>query len=177
MRDALGLINQVLDEVLAAQENDFDSDSRWALAWFEQAGFSEAEYGLAEILSKAKNTSVDGLRDGKILVAKAGRVRLLRPNESSADWDPTHDRRLTVWEIVQHLIRALESGGETAAAELVRSLATGPRSPENWHIGYTRFVKRKSGHQRHFPTTHLCKAGRKSHAWLEKVARRKHRPS
>lgn len=124
VRDALGLINQVLDEVLAAQETDFDSDSRWALAWFEQAGFSEAEYGLAETLSKAKNTSVDGLRDANILFAKSGKVRLLRPRELPIDWDPTHDRRLTVWEIVQHLIRALESGGEKAAAELVRKLGS-----------------------------------------------------
>src|SRR5207302_6765980 len=39
VRDALALINQVLDEALAEQEGDFDADSRWALAWFEQSGF------------------------------------------------------------------------------------------------------------------------------------------
>ena len=58
MRDALTLINQTRDEVLAEQEGDFDADSRWSLAWFEQYGFASAEYGVAETLSKAKNTSV-----------------------------------------------------------------------------------------------------------------------
>src|SRR5205809_7072524 len=50
--------NQTLDEVLAEQEGDFDVDSRWAVAWFEQSGFAEGVYGVAETLSKAKNTSV-----------------------------------------------------------------------------------------------------------------------
>jgi putative DNA methylase len=41
VRDALALINQVLDETLAEQEGDFDADSRFAIAWFEQHGFAE----------------------------------------------------------------------------------------------------------------------------------------
>src|SRR5262249_57421415 len=48
VRQALALINQALDEVLAAQEGDFDADTRWALAWFEQSGFVEDGYGVAE---------------------------------------------------------------------------------------------------------------------------------
>ena len=60
VREALALINQILDEVLAEQEGSFDADTRWALAWFEQYGFNEGEYGVAETLSKAKNTSVRG---------------------------------------------------------------------------------------------------------------------
>ena len=59
VREALALINQTLDEALAEQEGDFDADSRWALTWFEQSGFAEGEYGVAEQLSKSKNTSVD----------------------------------------------------------------------------------------------------------------------
>ena len=39
VRDALSLINQTLEETLAEQEGDFDADTRWAVAWFEQAGF------------------------------------------------------------------------------------------------------------------------------------------
>src|SRR5208283_4605304 len=63
VREALALINQTLDQALAEQEGDFDADSRWALAWFEQNGFAEGDYGVAEVLSKAKNTSVQGLDD------------------------------------------------------------------------------------------------------------------
>ena len=119
VREALALINQMLDEVLAEQEGDFDPDSRWALAWFEQQGFDEGEYGVAETLSKAKNTSIAGIVEGGILASSAGKVRLLRPDELADDWDPTTDDRLTVWEAVHHLIRALETGGENGAARVV----------------------------------------------------------
>jgi putative DNA methylase len=124
VREALTLINQTLDEALAEQEGDFDADSRWALAWFEQFGFAEGEYGVAETLSKAKNTSVAGMNEAGILVSKGGKVRLLRPDELPGDWDPATDPRLTSWEMVHHLIRALEAGGESAAAELVAKLGS-----------------------------------------------------
>ena len=78
------LINQTLDEALAEQEGDFDADSRWALAWFEQSGFAEGEYGVAETLSKAKNTSVAGMVEAGILASRRGKVRLLKPDELPA---------------------------------------------------------------------------------------------
>ena len=124
VRDALSLINQTLDEALIEKEGDFDADSRWALTWFEQSGFSEGEYGIAETLSKAKNTSVHGMMEAGILASKGGKVRLLSPNELPTDWDPETDKRLTAWEGVHHLIRALESGGESAAAALVTKLGS-----------------------------------------------------
>jgi putative DNA methylase len=124
VRAALALINQTLDEALAEQEGDFDADSRWALTWFEQTGFAEGDYGVAEQLSKSKNTSVSGLAEAGILVSKAGKVRLLKPVELPADWDPTTDKRLTVWEMVHQLIRVLEAGGEGAAAVLVAKLGS-----------------------------------------------------
>jgi putative DNA methylase len=124
VRAALALINQTLDEALAEQEGDFDPDTRWALTWFEQTGFAEGEYGVAEQLSKSKNTSVSGLAEAGILLSKAGKVRLLRPAELPADWDPSTDKRLTVWEMVHHLVRVLEAGGEPAAAALVAKLGS-----------------------------------------------------
>lgn len=122
VRAALSLINQTLDEALAEQEGDFDADSRWALTWFDQSGFEEGDFGDAEQLSKAKNTSVTGLESGGILVTKAGKVRLLKPAELDHNWDPRSDKRLTAWEIVHQLIRSLEDGGESAAADLVAKL-------------------------------------------------------
>jgi putative DNA methylase len=122
VREALALINQTLDEALAEQEGDFDADSRWALTWFEQQGFVEGEYGVAEQLSKSKNTSVSGMVDAGIVESKRGRVRLLMPAELPTDWDPETDPRLTAWEIVHHMIRVLESGGEAAAATLLSKL-------------------------------------------------------
>ena len=122
VRDALALINQTLDEALAEQEGDFDADSRWALAWFEESGFDEGDYGVAETLSKAKNTSVAGLVKAGILMSKSGRVRLLKPEELSDDWDPEADLRLSAWEMVHQLVRVLETGGESATAEIVARL-------------------------------------------------------
>ncbi|QVL49213.1 MAG: DUF1156 domain-containing protein [Thiocapsa sp.] len=124
VRAALALINQTLDEALAEQEGDFDADTRWALTWFEQMAFNEGEYGVAEQLATSKNTSVSGLADAGILRSKAGKVRLLKPAEFPVDWEPTTDKRLTVWEMVHQLIRALESGGDVAAAALVAKLGS-----------------------------------------------------
>ena len=120
--EALALINATLDEALAEQEGDFDAESRWALAWFEQNGFDEGEFGIAETLSKAKNVSVAGLDEAGILVSRRGKVRLLKPGELSETWNPQTATRLTVWESVHHLIRVLESGGESKAADLVAKL-------------------------------------------------------
>jgi len=122
VREALALINQALDEVLTEQEGDFDADTRWALAWFEQFGFNDGPFGVAETLSKAKVTSVPGMVEAGILLSKSGKVRLLRPDELPSDWDPKTDKRLTAWEGVHHLVRVLASGGESAAAELARKL-------------------------------------------------------
>lgn len=124
VRDALRLINQTLYEVLTEQEGDFDSDTRWALVWFEQFGFTEGEYGVAEQLSKSKNTSMEGMVSTGILTSKAGKVRLFEPSELPSDWDPEKDRRLTVWEMTHQLIRALDAGGESPAAELVSKLGS-----------------------------------------------------
>lgn len=120
VREALTLINQILDEVLAEQEGSFDADTRWAMAWFEQYGFNEGEYGVAETLSKAKNTSVQGMAQAGIISSKGGKVRLLRPDELSKVWDPHSDLRLTVWEMVHQLIRALEHSESTAAALMAK---------------------------------------------------------
>lgn len=124
VREALALINQVLDETLAEQEGDFDADSRFAIAWFEQHGFAEGEFGVANVLAQAKNTGMNGLAVAGILESKRGKVRLLKAAELPADWDPASDARLTAWETVHQLIRALEDGGEAAAGALVAKLGT-----------------------------------------------------
>ena len=144
VREALALINQILDEVLSEQEGDFDADSRWAVAWFEQHGFDDGDYGAAEVLAKAKNTAVDGLVQAGILRSRAGRVRLLRPQELPSHWDPEIDTRLTAWETVHHLIRVLELGGELAAAAVVRKLpGRGEVARELCYRLYTLCERRK----------------------------------
>lgn len=79
---------------------------------------------MAEILSKAKNTSVEGLVAAGFLNSKGGKVRILKPSELPSDWDPEKDKRLTNWEMVHHLIRLLESDGEAEAAKIVSKLGS-----------------------------------------------------
>ena len=94
VRTALALINQALDELLAEQEGEFDADTRFAIAWYEQFGLKEAEYGVAEVLTKAKVTSIGGLVEAGIVAAGRGRVRLLARSEYDPHWDPTTVSRL-----------------------------------------------------------------------------------
>lgn len=122
VRAALGLINHALDEILTEQEGDFDGYTRFAVTWFEQRGFTEGPYGEADVLARAKDTSVGGLETAGILISRAGKVRLLRRDELPDDWDPVTDRRPTVWEATQHLAHRLDVGGEDAAADLLRRL-------------------------------------------------------
>ena len=124
VREALQLINQVLDESLVEQESDFDAETRFALNWFEQYGMDEGPFGDAETLAKAKAVSVTGVVEAGVLVSKSGKVRLLAPSELDEDWDPEADDRLTMWEATHHLIRVLENSGETAAASLLQKLGS-----------------------------------------------------
>jgi putative DNA methylase len=118
VRTALALINQGLDEVLSELESEFDPDTRWALAWFEQHQFDEGLYGEAEVLATAKALSIAHLAEAGLLHSRAGKVRLLRREELPEDWDPSTIDRLTVWEVTQHLIRRLDQKGEKETANL-----------------------------------------------------------
>jgi putative DNA methylase len=119
VRTALALINQVLDEVSAEQEGEFDANTRWAIAWFREHGTDDGAYGRADDLSRAKNVSVEGLVRAGLVKSGGGRVRLLERDELDPSWDPATDSRLTVWEVTQHLIRRLLNDGEASAAELL----------------------------------------------------------
>ena len=124
VRTALLLINEVLAEVLSGEESEFDADTRFAVTWFEQFGHNPGVFGDADTLAKAKNTTVAGVVESGIAASRDGKLRLLERNELSDKWDPTKDSRLTVWEITQHLIRALEES-ESDASELLKKIGGG----------------------------------------------------
>jgi putative DNA methylase len=77
---------------------------------------------VAETLSKAKNTAVNGLVEAGVVKARGGKVQLVARADLADGWDPASDRRLTVWETTQHLIRTLETQGESEAAALLNKL-------------------------------------------------------
>jgi putative DNA methylase len=122
IKSALDLINQMLTELLTEQDDTFDAETRWAIAWFDQSRHTDGRYGDAELLSKAKGTAVNALDQAGIIRHGSNKVRLKRRDELDPAWDPATDKHVTHWEVTQHLILALESGGESDAAALVRRL-------------------------------------------------------
>lgn len=125
VRQALGVINASLDEVLEEQEADFDPETRWAVTWFDQYGFGSGSSGVADSLARAKNTAINGLERAGVVRAKAGIVRLLAAAELPSDWDPATDKRPTVWEATHQMVQRLSDKGEDGAAELLRRLGGG----------------------------------------------------
>jgi putative DNA methylase len=119
VRDALRAINGVLDEVLSAQEGDFDDDTRWCVTWFETHGFDVSQYGEAETLASAKNASVASLARAGVISSGGGRVKLLSPDELPEGYDPRTDDRISLWEIVLHMARALSEHGLDAAGRIL----------------------------------------------------------
>ena len=144
VRDALSLINQTLDEMLEEQEGDFDADTRWAVAWFEQAGFTAEDFGTAETLITAKNISNAGLIEAGIVESGGGKMRLLRPIELPDNWDPETDTRRTVWEMVHHLIRVHSQSGEAGAAELLAKLRADAESARELAYRLYRICEQKN---------------------------------
>jgi putative DNA methylase len=122
VRVALGLINQALDEVLSEQESDYDPETRWALTWFEQNQFGEGAFGEANVLASAKALSVEGLQNSGLLLARGGKVRLLKRGELPSGWNPSEDKHLTVWKVTQQLIHQLASQGQDSTRELAMKI-------------------------------------------------------
>jgi putative DNA methylase len=126
---ALTLINRMLTEGV----DDYDGDTQFCLGWFDEYGWSTGDFGQADVLARAKGTSVAGVQDSGVVEAGNGNVRLFRPSEYPADWNPEEDNRTPVWEALHQMIRALQSDSESAAgallarmperAEPIRSLA------------------------------------------------------
>ncbi len=132
VKTALQLINHALDEALIEQDGELDLETRWAVAWFETFAMEAAKYGDAETLSKAKNVATQSLVEAGIVEAKAGKVRLLKPEEYSdhEKWHPAANYRLTAWEVMQRAIHGLEKHGEDGAARVLG------------HVGDLSFVVR-----------------------------------
>ena len=124
VRTALALINGIKDELLGEAVEELDKDTRWAATWFAETGFDWGEAGKANLLATARGTAMNSLIACGIVATQGNQVRLYRPEELPADWNPETDKRLTVWEMTHHLIRIYfhEKKGDAATAELLRKL-------------------------------------------------------
>ena len=122
VREALAMINEVLDEALTGAGAGLDATTRWALTWFDEHGFAGGSFGRAEQLSKAQDMSVAGLVSAGIVVTDKDRVRLRHRRELDTARNRNRAGSPTVWEATQHLLRHLDAEGERAAAALLGRL-------------------------------------------------------
>ncbi len=113
VRTALQLINRFF------AEDDFDHDTQFCLHWFETQGWAEGKFGDADVLARAKGTSVGGLQDSGVAESGVGKLRLLRWAELPKNWSPETDTRTPIWEALHQLIRALNQEGESATGALL----------------------------------------------------------
>lgn len=115
---ALTLINKMLIE----GDDDFDADTQFCLSWFDEVGWSEGEFGKADVLTRAKGTSVQKVRDAGVVESSAGRVRLLKWTEYAKDWSPKNDHDTPIWEALHQLIREFNQNGEIATGALLAKM-------------------------------------------------------
>lgn len=111
VKTALQLINRELDEYLGGIQGEFDPDTRFAITWFEQNGNGKGDYGVADNLARARGIPVESVKHAGIVESSAGKVRILTRDELDECWEPESDTHLTVWECLQHLVKAHEKEG------------------------------------------------------------------
>ncbi|MDP8218905.1 MAG: hypothetical protein P9M03_09290, partial [Candidatus Theseobacter exili] len=121
IHNALILINKTIDEYFTEAEGEMDPDTRFCIDWFQQYGFKEGLFGEADVLARAKGTSVDGMQEAGVLSAKGGKVCLYKISEYPDNWNPQADKRTSVWEGCHHMCKALEIS-ETKAGELLAKM-------------------------------------------------------
>ena len=100
-----------------------DTDSRFCVAWYEQFGMNEAPFGEADVLARAKNTSVGRLEEKGVVYSAKGKVRLLKREELVEKWSPvSSSSRDMIWMCTQQLVKTLENEGEIKTAELIHEM-------------------------------------------------------
>lgn len=119
VHDALILINRAITDYLNPNSGNFDNDTLFCDDWFSQYGWGQGPFGEADTLSRAKGTSVDGVRDSGVIESGGGKVRLLKWGEYPDKWDPKADTRTPVWEACHQMIRVLNQHGESEAGRLL----------------------------------------------------------
>ena len=119
VRSALQIINQELDLYFSEQDSELDLDSRFCVDLYTQYAFNDVKFGEADVLARAKNTSVEKLAARGVLYAQKGVVRLLDREEIPEKID-----KEIIWLLTQQLTRALEKDGVLGAAKIVVDIFT-----------------------------------------------------
>ncbi len=120
VRSALQIINQELDLYFNEQDGELDKESRFCVELYTQCAFNDIKFGEADVLARAKNTSVDKLRADGVLYSEKGVVHLLTREE--IPMEISKDKG--IWLLTQQLTRAMETDGVMGAAKIVKEFFT-----------------------------------------------------
>lgn len=115
VRAALQLINEELDAYFNEQSEGTDSESRFCIELYKQAGFNDVKYGEAEVLATAKNVSIQAMEHAGLLDADKGVVHLLVRDKISMVASP----QTPTWLLAQQLTQAIDDRGIEGCAQQV----------------------------------------------------------
>lgn len=119
VRAALQLINEELDAYFNEQSEGTDSESRFCIELYKQAGFNDVKYGEAEVLATAKNVSIQAMEHAGLLDADKGVVHLLGRDQIVMKTD----LRTPTWLLAQQLTNALDRDGVEGCAKQAMSVS------------------------------------------------------
>ena len=142
IREVLKVINNEITAYHEKETGELDSESQFCLTWLKQHGYTEGNFGDADLLSKAKYVDIDAMHD-KVLLKDPGKVRLLR-SEEYAKRENSED--MTAWEgclrMVWHLSGVEGSGGISACTAVARSMRDYESAKRLAGILYTYYERR-----------------------------------
>lgn len=116
VRSALQVINEEIDLYFNEQVGDLDAMSRFCVDLYTQNAFNDIKFGDADILARAKGTSVAALSSHDVVYAKAGNVHLIERTELPDKIDANES---CIWMLTQQLTQAMATGGVEACAKAV----------------------------------------------------------
>ena len=121
VHEAMIDINKEIERVLDPDNASYDPSTNFFITWFKSYGFGEGKFGEAEVLAKAKGTTVAAIVDSEVAVSQAGEFKMLHWKEYPGDetYDPQQDRNLPLWEALHRVIRELLNSGVSRAAKLL----------------------------------------------------------
>ncbi len=126
VHEAMIEINKEVDRYLHPDGQSYDPSTNFFVTWFETHGYGEGPFGEADVLARAKGTTVDFVVASEVAESSAGKMRILHFSEypEDPDYDPNEDTNLPLWEACHRVIRELVNHNRDAAAKLLSKMSS-----------------------------------------------------
>ena len=123
VHEAMIEINRQITDYLNPDGSGFDPATLFCNDWFQQYGWNEGPFGVADTLARAKGTNVASIKNSGAITAEGGIVQIMNWKDYPADYDPATDKNRSTWEACHHMIRVLNQQGEEAAGALLAKMS------------------------------------------------------